>query len=92
MDNKQKDNNRWIMSFYRQSEISGALFFGRLASFLPPSPIQADLTQHFADESAHASYWTQAIYELGMKPDRVRITYQENYLEAAGLPVNIMES
>lgn len=91
MKTHQLDNDRWIMSFYRNSEISGAMFFGRLASFLPAGPIQEDLTQHFADESMHASYWTKAIYELGLKPDRIRETYQGQYFDAVGFPVNIME-
>lgn len=85
------DDERWLLSFYRTSEITGALFFGRLAKSLPPGPIQRDLTQHFADESSHASYWTQTIYDLGCKPERVKTAYQDSYLDAAGLPVNIME-
>lgn len=85
------DEERWLLSFYRTSEITGALFFGRLARTLPPGPIQRDLTQHFSDESSHASYWTQAIYDLGYKPERIKTAYQDAYLEAAGLPTNIME-
>lgn len=85
------DDERWLLSFYRTSEVTGALFFGRLAKTLPAGPIQRDLTQHFADESSHASYWTQAIYDLGLKPDRIKVAYQDSYLEAAGLPINIME-
>jgi len=85
------EDERWLLSFYRTSEITGALFFGRLAKTLPPGPIQRDLTQHFSDESSHASYWTQAMYELDCKPEKVRIAYQDAYLDAAGLPVNIME-
>lgn len=88
---KYLDNERWIMSYYRASEISGALFFGRLAAILPANEIQADLTQHFADESMHASLWTKALHELGHKTQRVSSTYQDHYLEAAGLPVNLME-
>lgn len=85
------DDERWLLSFYRTSEVTGSLFFGRLAKALPPGPIQRDLTQHFADEASHASYWTQAIYELGLMPERIRTSYQDSYLDAAGLPVNIME-
>lgn len=85
------DDERWLLSFYRTSEVTGSLFFGRLAKTLPSGPIQRDLTQHFADEASHASYWTQAIYELGLKPERIRTSYQDAYLDAAGLPVNIME-
>lgn len=91
IDRAISNDERWLLSFYRTSEIAGALFFGRLAKSLPPGPIQRDLTQHFADESCHASYWTQAIYELGLKPERVKTAYQDSYLDAAGLPVNIME-
>lgn len=85
------DSERWMLSFYRTSEITGALFFGRLAKSLPAGPLQADLTQHFSDESSHASLWTQALTTLGCKPDRIATAYQDAYLEAAGLPVNIME-
>ena len=84
-------NEHWLLSFYRLSEISGALFFGRVARSLPAGPLQNDLTRHFADESNHASYWTQCMRELGVEPLRLRDTYQERYLEAAGLPVNMME-
>ena len=49
------DNLHWILSFYRTSEISGALFFGQLANALRPSRIQADMTRHFADEAQHAA-------------------------------------
>ena len=85
------ENERWVLSFYRTSEISGALFFGRLAQTLRPGPIQRDLTKHFADESAHAWYWTECLQRLGSQPLRLDQSYQDQYLEAAGLPVNIME-
>lgn len=85
------ENEKWILSFYRSSEITGALFFGRLAQTLKPGPIQRDLTKHFSDESLHAWYWQKCIEDLGEKPLKLRESYQDQYLEAAGLPVNIME-
>lgn len=85
------ENDKWLLSFYRTSEISGALFFGRLARSLPPGPVQNDLTQHFADESAHSSYWTKALNELGENPLKINSAYQDMYIEAAGMPTNIME-
>lgn len=85
------ENDKWLLSFYRTSEISGALFFGRLARSLPPGPVQNDLTQHFADESAHSSYWTKALNELGENPIKISSAYQDMYIEAAGMPTNIME-
>jgi len=85
------ENELWLLSFYRVSEISGALFFGRLARSMRPSSIQADMTKHFSDEAMHAWYWTDCIERLGAKPLKLDVAYQDQYLVAAGMPVNIME-
>lgn len=84
------DDDRWLLSYYRHSELNGALFFGRLARTVR-GPLQADLTRHFADESRHAHWWTEVLGELGQRPARVDRAYQDQYLEAAGLPANLME-
>jgi len=57
------DDELWILSFYRTSEISGALFFGRLAKSLRPSEIQHDLSKHFADEA----HFTKEGHQLAAK-------------------------
>jgi hypothetical protein len=85
------ENELWLLSFYRSSEISGALFFGKLAQSIKSGPIQHDMTKHFADEATHSWYWTQCIERLGSKPLKLRQVYQDQYIEAAGMPVNIME-
>jgi bacterioferritin (cytochrome b1) len=85
------DDERWVLSYYRTSEINGSLFFGRVARTLKPSPIQHDLTKHFADEAQHAWYWTDCLDRLGTRPVKLSQAYQDQYLEAAGLPVNLME-
>jgi hypothetical protein len=85
------ENERWILSFYRTSEINGSLFFGRLAKSIPPGPIQHDMTKHFSDEGVHAWYWTSCLRKLGSEPLRLDETYQDRYLVAAGLPTNLME-
>ncbi len=85
------DNERWILSFYRTSEISGSLFFGRLAKSLRPGPIQHDMTKHYADEAMHAWYWTECLNRIGAEPCEIEAAYQDQYLAAAGMPVNIME-
>lgn len=87
----RKDDELWILSYYRSSEISGALFFGKLARTVRPGPIQLDLTKHFADEAQHAWYWTDCIRELGGAPLKLTDAYQDQYVAAAGLPANIME-
>lgn len=88
---KIDENLHWLLSFYRTSEIGGALFFGQLARRLKPGPVQQDMTRHFADEAQHARYWTDCLEQLGAQPLNLGDTYQDRYLAAAGLPVNLME-
>jgi Rubrerythrin len=84
-------NLHWILSFYRSSEISGALFFGELAGRLRPSAIQQDMTRQFADEANHARFWTDCMACLGVEPLKLGTAYQDQYLAAAGTPMNLME-
>src|SRR5688500_8166637 len=83
------ENERWILSFYRTSEISGALFFGRLAKSMRPGTVQRDMTKHFSDEAMHAWYWTSCLERLGEKPLKLDQSYQDQYLLAAGMPANL---
>ncbi|HWB71804.1 MAG TPA: ferritin-like domain-containing protein [Egibacteraceae bacterium] len=85
------DDEVFLLSYYRTSEINGSLFFGRLARAAKPGPIQHDLSKHFADEAQHAWYWTDCLAQLGARPQKLSAAYQDQYLEAAGLPVNLME-
>src|SRR5215470_2417594 len=84
------ENELWLLSYYRTSEINGALFFGRVARTVR-GPLQVDVTHHFADESNHASYWTHCIANLGHTAIKQTRSYQDQYLEAAGAPVSLME-
>jgi bacterioferritin (cytochrome b1) len=84
------ENDLWLLSYYRSSEINGALFFGRVARTVR-GPLQVDVTHHFADEANHAAYWTQCIADLDRSPIGQRRSYQDQYLEAVGVPVNVME-
>jgi len=85
------ENELWLLSLYRASEINGSLFFGRLAKVLRPGDIQLDLTRHFADEAQHAWYWTECIRDLGGKPLKIGEAYQDRYVAVNGLPANLME-
>lgn len=85
------DNDLWILSYYRYSEISGALFFGSLLRTFRSGSVGRNLTKHAADESQHAWFWTECLQALGKDPVKVDKTYQDQYLEAIGLPVNLME-
>ena len=88
---KIDENLQWILSYYRTSEISGALFFGQLARSQKPSAIQCDMTRHFADEAQHARYWTDCLVKLEAEPLKLGVSYQDQYISAAGMPVNLME-
>lgn len=90
-DSGISENELWLLSFYRQSEINGALFFGRVARTLRPGALQADVTQHFSDEAAHASYWTACIRDLGHDALKLGGAYQDHYLDAAGVPANLLD-
>ncbi len=85
------ENLRWLLSFYRHSELTGAAFFGRLAANLKPGSIQMDMTRHFADEAQHARLWTDCLARLGAEPLKLGNAYQDRYLSTAGLPTNLME-
>ncbi|MCM2417086.1 ferritin-like domain-containing protein [Streptomyces sp. RKAG293] len=85
------ENDLWLLSYYRSSEINGALFFGRVARTLRGGPLQANVTHHFADEANHAKYWTRCIEDLGHPATKLSGSYQDQYLEAVGLPANLME-
>ena len=85
------ENELWLLSFYRYSEIQGAIFFAKVSQLIPTGPIQCDVTRHFADESQHARYWTDSIAQLGSEPIKLGNAYQDNYFKAAGVPKSLME-
>jgi hypothetical protein len=85
------DNDRWLLSYYRSSEIQAALFFGRVARIVKGGPLQVEVTHHFADEANHARYWSDCICDLEGTAIKLRESYQDQYLEAIGVPVNLME-
>ena len=85
------ENDLWLLSYYRSSEINGALFFGRIARTIKAGKLQAEVTHHFADEANHSRYWTDCINDLDATPIKVRESYQDQYLQAIGVPANLME-
>ncbi|WP_405163145.1 hypothetical protein OG203_43950 [Nocardia sp. NBC_01499] len=89
-DSELSENELWVLSFYRSSEINGALFFGRVARTIR-GPLQVDVTHHFSDEANHSKYWTDCIAEFDRLPIKLGKTYQDQYLDAIGVPANLME-
>jgi demethoxyubiquinone hydroxylase (CLK1/Coq7/Cat5 family) len=85
------ENDRWLLSYYRSSEIDGAVFFGKVAEAVRSPDLAADIAQHFADEAKHAAIWTRCLSDLGVDPLRIRGSYQSQYFDTIGAPANLME-
>jgi len=68
------------MSYYRTSEIAGAMFFARLAKSIRNPAIQHDLTKHFADEIATRLVLVRMTLPIwAPNPMRVADAYQSQY-------------
>lgn len=81
----------WVLSYYRASELSGALLFGRLARRTEDPELRVFLTRHFADEARHAWLWTDTILRVGGMPEQIDDTYQSEYAKELGLPSSMAE-
>jgi acyl carrier protein len=85
------ENDLWILSYYRESELQGALIMGRLARETDDDELRVRLTEHCAEEAHHAWRWTQTILAVGGTPKRVTETYQSRYYDAIGHPTSLLE-
>lgn len=85
------ENDLWILSYYRESELAGALIMGRLARETDDDDLRVHLTEHCAEEANHAWLWTKAILEVGGMPRRVSETYQSRYYTEIGQPATELE-
>ena len=85
------DDELWTLSYYRLSEITGSLFFGRVLRTLGDSAHCGDLTKHYADEAQHAWAWTDCLRRLDRTPLKLDRAYQDQYAQVIGAPANLME-
>jgi hypothetical protein len=81
----------WVLSYYRASELTGALFLGRLARCTTDPELLVLLTEHFAEEAQHAWIWTDTIRRLGHKPIPITDSYQSRYSIEVGMPSSMPE-
>lgn len=81
----------WIMSYYRVSEIAGAMLFGKVARRIKDETLRVLISRHFADEARHAWVWTDAIVKVGGIPLEIPNTYQSRYGAEVGLPTSELE-
>ena len=85
------DNDIWILSYYRESELAGGLVMGRLSQETEDDELRAKLTEHCAEETRHAWLWTETLQKLGAQPRRVSETYQTRYQRRLGAPRNMLD-
>jgi acyl carrier protein len=85
------ENELWLLSYYRESELAGALLMGRLARETDDDDLRVRLTEHCAEEARHAWAWTECILKVGGTPKHVSETYQSRYHAAVGNPSNLLE-
>lgn len=85
------ENELWLLSYYRESELAGSLLMGRLARETDDDDLRVRLTEHCAEEARHAWAWTECILKVGGTPKKVSETYQSRYHAAVGNPTNLLE-
>jgi len=85
------ENDLWILSYYRESELAGGLIMGRLARETDDDDLRVHLTEHCAEEAHHAWLWTECILNVGGTPKRVAETYQTRYYAEIGMPTSLLE-
>src|SRR5256885_6599111 len=85
------ENELWLLSYYRESELAGGLLMGRLARETDDDDLRVRLTEHCAEEARHAWAWTECILRVGGMPKKVSETYQSRYHTAVGNPTNLLE-
>lgn len=80
----------WLLNFYRNSELHGALLMGKLARSFTDTELLVNLTKHCATEAHHAALLSEAIATLG-KIDPRTGTVQERYSAAGGVPTELVD-
>src|SRR3990167_6156261 len=85
------ENEQYILSFYRASELAGGLLMGKLAFHTDLEELRSPLTRHAAEEMHHAWLWTETLGKLGLTPTKVTHTYQTEYCGIFGLPTQMLE-
>ncbi|HZT96503.1 MAG TPA: ferritin-like domain-containing protein [Chloroflexota bacterium] len=80
-----------ILSFYRASELAGAVLCGRLALHTDVEELRGPLTEQCAEEAEHAWLITELIGELGYVPLKVSETFQSEMAREFGMPTTALE-
>ena len=85
------DRAMWLLNFFRNSELHGALLMGRLARSLSGTELLTNITRHCATEAHHAALLTEVIADLGGEVDPKTGTIQEHYSREGGVPKALVD-
>ena len=85
------DRELWILNFFRNSELHGALLMGRLARIPQTPELLENITRHCATEAHHAALLTELIAGLGGALDPRVPTVQEHYSREGGIPTELVD-
>ncbi len=85
------DREFWLLNFFRNSELHGALLMGRLARSLSGTELLMNITRHCATEAHHAALLTGVIADLGGEVDPKIGTIQEHYSREGGVPKALVD-
>ena len=86
------DREAWLLNFYRNSELHGALLMGKLARAVRDRAVLRCLTEHCATEAHHAALLTDLIDEFDAPLDPHLQTIQERYCAQGGIAGGIIDS
>ena len=81
----------WLLNWYRQSELEGALLLGRMVRYADDPAVVGELTRHAADEARHAWLWQKTLTRLQLSPVRIHRSYQSFYASEGAAPQRLAE-
>lgn len=81
----------WLLNFYRNSELHGALLMGKLARSASDPALLVPMTRHCATEARHAAILSEAIVEVGGHVDPGVSPVQQHYSAAGGIPKELAD-
>jgi hypothetical protein len=81
----------WVLNFFRNSELHGALLMGRLARALGDTALLVSATRHCATEARHAAMLSEAIAGAGGRLDPKIETIQERYGAKGGVTASLID-
>lgn len=85
------ERERWLLNFYRNSELHGALLMGRLARTVSDDHLLVEMTSHCATEARHAAMLSRTIASAGSRLDPAIPPIQEHYSQDGGVPGTLVE-